>query len=198
MARFLVLYGTTDGHTARIARTIADALRIQGSEVDVIDAADASPSIWPHDYSGVVIAASVHAGRYQAAVRSWVRAYAPILQERPTAFVSVCLGVLQQDPRVRRDLDLIIDRFVKETGWRPTTTKIVPGALFYTRYNWIKRLVMKRIARKAGGDTDTTRNYVYTDWNDVRRFAEEFGRSVSGDVAGTSVDRSLRRAAAVA
>jgi menaquinone-dependent protoporphyrinogen oxidase len=58
--------------------------------------------------------------------------------------------------------------------------------------------VMKRIARKAGGDTDTTRDYVYTDWNDVRRFAEEFGRSVSGDAAGTSIDRSLRHAAAVA
>ena len=91
MARFLVLYGTTDGHTARIARSIGDALRARGAEVDVIDAAEAS-SIWPHDYSGVVVAASVHAGGYQASVRSWVRAYAPILQERPTAFVSVCLG----------------------------------------------------------------------------------------------------------
>ena len=197
MARFLVLYGTTDGHTARIARSIGDALRARGAEVDVIDAAEAS-SIWPHDYSGVVVAASVHAGEYQASVRSWVRAHAPILQERPTAFVSVCLGVLQQDPGVRRDLDAIIDRFVTETGWRPTTTKIVAGALLYTRYNWFKRLVMRRIARKAGGDTDTTRDYVYTDWNDVRGFAEGFGRWVSRGLADESADRRVRRVAAVA
>ena len=198
MARFLVLYGTTDGHTARIARAIGDALRVPGSEVDVIEAADASSSIWPHDYSGVVIAASVHAGGYQASVRSWVRAHASILQERPTAFVSVCLGVLQRDPRVRRELDAMIDRFVKETGWVPTTTKMVAGALLYTRYNWIKRLVMKRIARNAGGDTDTARDYVYTDWSDLRAFAEGFGRYVTGGVAGRSADRSVGRAAAVA
>lgn len=198
MARFLVLYGTTDGHTARIARAIGQALRTPGSEVDVIEAGDAPSSLWPHDYSGVVVAASVHAGKYQASVRSWVRAHAPTLKERPTAFVSVCLGVLQQDPSVRRDLDLLIDRFVKETGWVPTTTKIVAGALLFTRYNWLKRLVMNRIARKAGGDTDTTRDYVYTDWNDLRAFAEGFGRCVSGDVVDTSADISRRHAAAVA
>jgi menaquinone-dependent protoporphyrinogen oxidase len=189
MARFLVLYGTTDGHTARIAQSIGDALRTQGSEVDLVEAAAASASVWPQDYSGVVIAASVHAGRYQTSVRSWVRAHAPILRERPTAFVSVCLGVLQQDAKVRRDLDAMISRFVQETGWVPTTTKIVAGALLYTRYNWIERLVMKRIARKAGGGTDTTRDYVYTDWNDLRAFAEGFSRCVSGKSADTSVPR---------
>ena len=99
---------------------------------------------------------------------------------------------------MRRDLDAIIDRFVTETGWRPTTTKIVAGALLYTRYNWLKRLVMRRIARKAGGDTDTTRDHVYTDWNDVRGFAEGFGRWVCRGLADESADRRVRPVAAVA
>ena len=54
-------------------------------------------------------------------------------------------------------------------------TKQVAGALPYTRYNWFIRLVMKRIAAKAGGDTDTTRDYEYTDWEDLRSFTEQFG-----------------------
>ena len=54
-------------------------------------------------------------------------------------------------------------------------TKPVAGALPYTRYNWFIRRVMKRIAAKAGGDTDTTRDYEYTDWQDLRSFAEQFG-----------------------
>jgi len=33
---------------------------------------------------------------------------------------------------------------------------------------------MKRIVRKAGGDIDTSRDYEYTDWDDLRRFAGEF------------------------
>lgn len=189
MARFLVLYGTSDGHTAKVARAIGDTLRARGGEVHVVEAGEAGGSPWPEEYSGVVVAASVHAGGYQRSVRAWVRAHRRGLAERPTAFVSVCLGVLQPDPSVQRELRVIIDRFVKATGWAPTMTKIVAGALLYTRYNWIKRLAMKRIVRNAGGDTDTSRDYEYTDWNDVRAFAERFGKCVSGDGALESSDR---------
>jgi menaquinone-dependent protoporphyrinogen oxidase len=38
---------------------------------------------------------------------------------------------------------------------------------------------MKRIVSKAGGDTDTSRDYEYTDWTDVGEFAREFGRRVA-------------------
>ena len=74
-------------------------------------------------------------------------------------------------------------RFVSASGWQPGITRPVPGALLYTRYNPVKRWMMKRIVRKAGGDTDTTRDYEYTDWNELRAFADEFGafvRHVSG------------------
>jgi menaquinone-dependent protoporphyrinogen oxidase len=39
---------------------------------------------------------------------------------------------------------------------------------------------MKRIVASAGGDTDTSKDYEYTDWNDVRNFADVFGRRVAG------------------
>ena len=89
--------------------------------------------------------------------------------------MSVCLGVLQKDPKVQQDLQAILDRFVARTGWRPTVVKLVAGALPYTRYGWVQRLVMRRIVAKAGGDTDTHRDYEYTDWNDLRHFAADFG-----------------------
>ena len=38
---------------------------------------------------------------------------------------------------------------------------------------------MKRIVRKAGGDTDTSRDYEYTNWADLRGFADRFNRIVS-------------------
>ena len=41
--------------------------------------------------------------------------------------------------------------------------KHVAGALLYTRYNIFKRWIMKRIVAKAGGDTDVSRDYDYTD-----------------------------------
>jgi menaquinone-dependent protoporphyrinogen oxidase len=49
------------------------------------------------------------------------------------------------------------------------------GALLYTRYGFFKRWIMKKIVRDKGSpDLDTSRDYVYTDWDGVKRFAEEF------------------------
>ena len=143
----------------------------------------------------VQFAASVHEGRFQRPVRRWVRANAPRLTHKPTAFVSVCLGVLQHDRDVQREEQAIVNRFLVETGWRPTMTKSVAGALLYRRYGWIKRWIMKRIVAKAGGDTDTTRNYVYTDWNDLRAFAAQFAGLVTPLHA---VDRADARESCVA
>jgi menaquinone-dependent protoporphyrinogen oxidase len=44
----------------------------------------------------------------------------------------------------------------------------------YSHYNFLKRWVMKRIVKKAGGDTDSTRDYEYTDWNDLEQFTDRF------------------------
>lgn len=177
MARILVLYGTTEGHTARIAQSIGATLRTRGAEVDVALATRA-PGPDPGDYDGVLVTASVHGGRFQRPVRRWVHAHVNLLRDKPTAFVAVCLGVLQRDPAVQEEVTAIVNRFLLETGWRPAITKVVAGALLYSRYGLIKRWVMKRIAAQAGGDTDTSRDYEYTDWNDVRAFAEQYGRLV--------------------
>ena len=177
MPRILVVYGTTDGHTAKIAGAISETLHTTGAVVDVHAANDPAPA--PNTYDAVVVAASVHAGRYQKPVEKWVRAHAAALGRKPAAFVSVCLGVLQHDEKVQRDLQAILDRFVQATGWRPTVVKFVAGALPYTHYGWLRRLVMRRIVAKAGGDTDTSRDFEYTDWNDLRHFAVDFSHGLS-------------------
>ena len=176
MSRILVVYGTSDGHTAKIAEAIGETLRRKGAIVNVMDARRAIGR--PESYDGIVVAASVHAGGYQRSVHRWVREHAASLQRKPTAFVSVCLAVLQNKTEVQQHLTAILDQFFADAGWRPTLTKIVAGALLYTRYHWLTRWMMKRIVQKAGGDTDTSRDYEYTDWKDVRKFAVEFGQLV--------------------
>lgn len=178
MNRILVLYGTTDGHTRLIAQSIADTLSNGGFDVDVVQAGAGDPR--PVDFDGIIVAASVHAGGYQKAVGRWLRRHAAEFGAKPTAFVSVSLGVLQHDPKVTAELNAIVARFVEGCGWRPTVTKPVAGALVYTQYNVLKRWVMRRIARAAGGATDTSRDYDYTDWSDLREFSGAFGRMVAG------------------
>lgn len=177
MTRILVLYGTTHGHTEEIATAVTNTLTAGGCDVDTVQAGTIDPCA--EDYDGVVVAASVHGGRYQPPVEQWLRAHADELRAKPTAFLSVCLGVLQNDPKVRADLDAVVHRFIDPVGWQPTIVKPVAGALLYTKYNFLMRWIMKRIAAKAGGDADTSRDYDYTDWADLEAFATAFGARVA-------------------
>ena len=63
----------------------------------------------------------------------------------------------------------------------------VAGRLAYTQYGLLKRFVMRRIALKAGGPVDTSRDHEMTDWDQVR--------DVAAELAGV-VERPARRAAA--
>jgi menaquinone-dependent protoporphyrinogen oxidase len=178
MSRVLILFGTTDGHTRKIAAALREALRDEGLHAFVTDAKYGASTVVPEDYDGVLVAASIQGGHFQKPVVRWARAHAAQLNRMPTAFLAVCLGILEKRPEARRALDEIVKRFQQSTAWRPKVVKFVAGALPYTRYNWLKRWIMRRIVAKAGGDTDTTRDYEYTDWTDLQVFAQSFGRTL--------------------
>ena len=170
MPRLLVVYGTTDGQTAKICYFLASELMRLGAEVDLEEAGTGTAD--PSAYAGVVVAGSIHAGGYQKSLIRWVRQHAMVLGTKPSVFMSVCLGILENNPKTRAELDRILDDFARRTGWRATQVKEVAGALKYTQYGWLKKRVLRYIAGKAGGSTDTSRDHEYTDWNDLRAFAE--------------------------
>ena len=177
MARILIIFGTTDGHTAKIARFMGDTLQGTGASITVVQPTGTAPS--PAGYDAVIVAASVHGGKFQQPVARWVQAHADALKARPSAFIAVCLGILQHEPAVEEEVHAIVTRFLTGAGWEAGSTLIVAGALPYTRYGWLKRWMMRRIVAKAGGDTDTSRDYEYTDWIALRAFCEQFGKRVA-------------------
>jgi len=67
----------------------------------------------------------------------------------------------------------------QDTLWTPQHVANFAGALPYRKYPWPLRLMMRFIVSRAGGDTDTSRDYEYTDWNAVDRFAAEFAGRLS-------------------
>lgn len=72
----------------------------------------------------------------------------------------------------------MLERFFRETEWRPTVSLPVAGALPYSKFGFFKRLLMKRVVAGQGGPTDTTRDYVFTDWDALERFVEAFSREI--------------------
>ena len=47
------------------------------------------------------------------------------------------------------------------------------GRLAYTQYGILTRFIMRGIAAKSGGPTDTSRDYEMTDWTQVRNLARD-------------------------
>ncbi len=178
MATILVLYGTTDGHTAKVAAFVGQALRDLGHQVEVDDAREPRRNPQAADFDAVIVAASVHVSGYQQAVRQWVRRNAADLAARPNAFLSVCMGIVQGTERVMTDLRAIVARFAQHTGWTPARVEFVAGAIPYSRYGIFKRWVMQYMSRQAGQPTTPDRDWEYTDWEKLKAFAAEFGDSL--------------------
>lgn len=125
-------------------------------------------------FDAVLVGSSVHVGSHGATVQDFVRATRVTLHGRPSAFFQVCLSPAVDDPERNAEAAGYIDAFLESTDWRPGLTASFGGAVRYSAYGFVKRALMKRIVKDATGDTDTSRDYEYTDWDDVERFATDF------------------------
>lgn len=169
MARLLLAYATTDGHTARVAERLADVVRGAGHEATVVDVGAAeAPPVAGHDL--VAFGGSVHLGALQPGLLRFARGAAADLGDTPTALFVVCLAAADASDAARRECDGYAEQFVDATGVHPDHVRHVAGALAYTRYNMVKRFALRQIARLKGLPTDTSRDHEHTDWEDVERF----------------------------
>jgi len=172
MARVLIFYATTEGHTARVAERIAKRLQDKGHRVELRRARSARASLDLEEYGTVIVGAPVHYGRHPGHLRSLLRKHRAALAARRGAFFSVSLsaGGPGAKPQAARRY---VETFLRQVGWQPQQTAAFGGALQYSRYGAFKRLLVIAFVRLAGGDTDTSRDYEYTDWDAVDRFADQ-------------------------
>ena len=180
MSKILIAYGTTEGQTAKIADFIADVVRGRGNAADAMNIKQSANM--PDGYDAVIVGASIHMGKHEDHVRDFVRRNQATLERLPSALFSVSLAAHGDTANA----EAYVARFEQETGWRPAQVGLIAGALLYTQYGFVKRLMMKKIVRDKPGDlsTDTSRDHVYTEWEDVRAFAERFLDRLVSQTAG--------------
>ena len=179
MSSFLVLYGTSEGQTAKVTDAVVDALAGRGHAVEAVDV-ESSSNINVGVFDAVVVGSSVHMGGHNERVCDFVRDNAGALSARPTAFFQLSLSSAVDDEERRAEAAGYVEEFLEETGWNPDRVGVFGGALRYSKYGFLKRLMMKRIAKEATGDTDTSRDYEYTDWDEVEAFTDDFAAFVEG------------------
>ncbi len=169
--KILVLYSSHDGHTRTIAQRLADTLG-EGAGCDVLDL-HRSEEVDPGLYGGVVIGAAVRYGRYNPAVERFIRKNHGALSVMPNAFFGVNLIARKPEKRLLEN-NVYTRKFLARSPWKPALVEIFAGALRYPHYRWIDRIAIQMIMRMTGGETDPTKEIVYTDWEQVDNFARRF------------------------
>lgn len=177
MSNILVVYGTNDGHTAKVAAFIADVGRRAGHAVEVVRADSETPD--PAAFDGILVGASVRGRRHQKYVRRWIASHRDTLEKKPSAFFQVSLSSTVKDAAHEREAMSVVQRMIADTGWNPARIGLFAGALMYTKYSWMVRLVMWMISKSRGGDTDTSKDYEYTDWAEVEAWTSAFFASLA-------------------
>jgi menaquinone-dependent protoporphyrinogen oxidase len=179
----LIVYATREGHTRHISAHIAQRLADQNRPFVLVDADHTTEALNLARFSVVILAASLHAGKHEREMVRFVRTHLSGLQHMETLFLSVSLSETtvenlaappEERAEAKSDVQQAIDEFLQETCWHPTQIAAVAGALLFSRYNFVLRFLLKRIAKKAGVPADTSRDYEFTDWHRLDQLIDHF------------------------
>jgi menaquinone-dependent protoporphyrinogen oxidase len=173
MARILIVYSTTDGHTLRICERLRELIEPLGHQVTLVPVAqarDAELGI----YDKIVVGASIRYGRHRPAVVDFMNRNAGLLNRKPCAFFSVNV-VARKPAKNQPDTNPYVRKLLRRIAWRPREVGVFAGKIDYPRYGTLDRLIIRLIMLLTGGPTDPNAVVEFTDWRQV----EDFGRRIA-------------------
>jgi menaquinone-dependent protoporphyrinogen oxidase len=172
--RILIAYGTSEGQTRKIAKTVAARLLELGHDAPFVDTAGLEESN-VGSYDKIIVAASVHQQRHQESVEVFVIANLAELQKKPTLFLSVSLSAAFPDGI--SEAQSYADNFLVSTGWKPTQSLLIAGALRYDEYDYFKAQIIQHVVLKCREVEGAKGDYEFTDWDTLSRAVEAFVRA---------------------
>lgn len=164
----LIAYASTEGQTRKIARYCADYLNGQGHSVELSGAEDAHDAELAR-FDAVLLAGSVHAGKYQKALTVLAKKKAAALAQVRSAFLSVSLTAAGTDVDEWAGLTECVNRFAEKTGWTPPTVMHVAGAFRFSEYDFFKSWAMRWIASQKDEEIDPHKDKEFTDWAALKK-----------------------------
>ena len=168
MAKILIIYSTTDGHTRSICERLQKAV---AEHHDVTLAAMAEePGIDLAPFDKVVIGASIRYGKHQQEVFDFIERNQSVLESRPSALFSVNV-VARKPEKNTPETNPYLQKFLKKIAWQPRDLAVFAGRIDYPRYGFVDRTMIRFIMWMTKGPTDPTLTVEFTDWNKVDEFA---------------------------
>lgn len=170
MKKALLLFSTREGQTKKILERIQDNL--DGYECDWLNIHE-QPQVNFADYERVVIGASIRYGHLNKNLYAFIQSNLPQLEQNKVAFICVNLTARKEEQlKDTPEGSAYIKTFLGKSPWKPELIGVFAGALRYPRYGFFDKFMIRLIMSMTGGETDTSKEVEYTNWNKVEKFAE--------------------------
>ncbi len=173
MAKILITYSTTDGHTRSICEHLQNLVARQHDVV--LSALDDDPGIDLSPFDKVVIGASIRYGKHQQQVLDFIKRNQVALESKSNAFFSVNV-VARKPEKNTPETNPYLQKFLKKITWEPVNLAVFAGKIDYPRYGFVDKHMIRFILWMGKGPTDLTGTFEFTDWNKVDEFGELISR----------------------
>jgi menaquinone-dependent protoporphyrinogen oxidase len=173
MAAILIVYSTTDGHTATICQRLKAVLEECGHRA-MVTSIDDEAKLDLSQFDKIVVGASIRYGRHSKALLAFVEKHRQLLAERPTAFFSVNAVARKAEKRSPETNPYLI-KFLSQVDWQPTLLHVFAGKINYPKYGLLDRIMIRFIMWMTKGPTGRNDVVDFTDWADV----DAFGRRLA-------------------
>ena len=177
----LVAFGSTEGHTRKVAHNVTYNLKKTGHNVELFDcnSLESMPDIAIFD--AIIVAGSVHQEEHQSSVVNFVKNNLKVLSEIPSCFISVSLSASL--PEARPEAEKYVSKFAEETGWKPQHVHLAGGAIRFLEYDFFKRFTIQYMVLKGKEMPDESAgNPEYTDWEALNDFVTSFVEKAGNEV----------------
>ncbi|MFZ7235100.1 menaquinone-dependent protoporphyrinogen IX dehydrogenase [Avibacterium avium] len=162
----LILYSSYDGQTQKIAQFLAEKLSAEVRSINE-NMADLA------EFERIIIGASIRYGHFNKLLYKFIEKNTALLNHKQTAFFGVNLTARKAGKNTP-ETNVYVRKFLQRISWKPSLSAVFAGALFYPRYGWFDRMMIRFIMKITGGETDISKEVEYTDWRKVAEFAEQF------------------------
>jgi len=95
-----------------------------------------------------------------------------LLDEKDNAFFSVN-AVARKEDKNTANTNPYITKFLRKSKWRPKKIEVFAGRIDYPKYNAFDKYMIRFIMWITSGPTNMNESYEFTNWNQVKKFAQE-------------------------
>lgn len=170
MADIIIIYSTTDGHTRDICSFLLPVVEEYGNQVTTMSIDDVD-TVDLTSFDKIVIGASIRYGKHSKKVYAFIKRNLAILEEKPSAFFSVNV-VARKPEKNQPETNPYLKKFLKQISWEPKKLAVFAGKIDYQKYSFWDRSMIRLIMWMTKGPTDPKAKIEFTDWQQVKIFAQ--------------------------